>query len=211
MDWQKDDYYALLGVTRMAQEDEIRRAYRRKALDFHPDRFPLDSSERERAEALFLQITEARDTLLDSERREAYDREQTLLQQAWLDANRQHFDFPITSPPKPQSNFKETLKKAFDQSQEDSDFHQADYLVDDQGARIYTPQDDALDEKVARSKRSHQNSAAFFYAQGMRYAARGQYRRAWYALSNAQMLDPEIDIPAHVMYKIRTYAYYNKR
>ena len=199
----------------MAQDDDIRRAYRRKALDYHPDRFPLDSQERLQAEEQFLVLTEARDTLLDPERRDAYDKEQSILQQAWLDANRQHYDIPVNPPPGAKANFQDALQKAFEHAQEDADFQRADFLVDDQGARIYThssddDHDDSSD-KEAKAQRSRQNSAAFYYAQGMRFAARGQYRRAWYALSNAQMLDPEIDIPPHVMHKIRTYAYYTRR
>lgn len=212
LDWQKDDYYALLGITRMAQEAEIRRAYRQRALECHPDRFPLDSSEREGAERRFRLLTEARDTLLDPQLREAYDREQESLQQAWLDAHRQQYEIPVNPPPAPKKTFKESLQKAYEKAQQEADFQRADFLVDDMGAHIYTSskEEDALgcDQKARRSRK---NAAAFYYAQGMRFAARGQYRRAWYALNNACMLDPELEIPPHVMNKIRTYAYYTRR
>lgn len=64
------DYYELLGVDRNASSEEIKRAYRSLARDFHPDRNP-DNPE---AEAKFKQVTAAYETLSDSQRREHYDR-----------------------------------------------------------------------------------------------------------------------------------------
>lgn len=63
------DLYGLLGVTRDATPEAIRRAYRRGALKSHPDRHPND----ERAARLFVLMTEARDILLDPEQRREYD------------------------------------------------------------------------------------------------------------------------------------------
>ncbi len=64
------DLYSILGVARTATDDEIKRAYRAKAKDLHPDRHPGDAR---KAEA-FKQMSAAYDILGDPEKRAAYDR-----------------------------------------------------------------------------------------------------------------------------------------
>ena len=66
------DYYALLGVQRDADEAEIKKAYRRLAMQHHPDRVGPD--QKEAAEAKFKEITEAYEVLRDPEKRATYDR-----------------------------------------------------------------------------------------------------------------------------------------
>jgi curved DNA-binding protein CbpA len=63
------DYYAILGLGPAATEDEIRRTYRRLALQWHPDRNPGNPGAEER----FKQISEAYAVLIDPARRRAYD------------------------------------------------------------------------------------------------------------------------------------------
>lgn len=63
------DYYKRLGVKTTATIDEIRSAYRKLALKYHPDRNPGDK----KAEQKFKDISEAHDILSDSTRRRAYD------------------------------------------------------------------------------------------------------------------------------------------
>lgn len=63
------DYYAILGVSREATEEEIRSAYRRQALTWHPDRRPGDSRAAER----FREISEAYAVLINPARRREYD------------------------------------------------------------------------------------------------------------------------------------------
>jgi molecular chaperone DnaJ len=66
----KQDYYATLGVSREAPADELKKAYRKLAMQFHPDRNPGDAS----AEARFKEVNEAYDVLKDDQKRAAYDR-----------------------------------------------------------------------------------------------------------------------------------------
>ncbi len=63
------DYYALLGVPRNASEEDIRRAFRRKAMEYHPDRNKSPD-----AEEKFKEINEAYQVLSDSKKRGQYDR-----------------------------------------------------------------------------------------------------------------------------------------
>ncbi|MGC9530039.1 MAG: molecular chaperone DnaJ [Candidatus Bipolaricaulaceae bacterium] len=65
------DYYELLGVSRDASQEEIKRAYRRLAKQYHPDKFKGDKGEAERR---FREITEAYEILSDPDKRAQYDR-----------------------------------------------------------------------------------------------------------------------------------------
>ncbi|MGI9102848.1 MAG: molecular chaperone DnaJ [Terriglobales bacterium] len=66
----KRDYYEVLGVTRTASEQEIKSAYRKLALQFHPDRNPNNPDAEER----FKECTEAYTILADTQKRSTYDR-----------------------------------------------------------------------------------------------------------------------------------------
>ncbi len=64
------DYYDVLGVTREASEAELKKAYRRLAIQYHPDKNPDDPDAAKR----FKEVAEAYEVLNDSERRQLYDR-----------------------------------------------------------------------------------------------------------------------------------------
>src|SRR5919198_4371132 len=66
----RPDYYRALGVDKKASQDEIKKAYRKLARQYHPDRNSGD----EKAEARFKEISAAYDTLGDPEKRKQYDR-----------------------------------------------------------------------------------------------------------------------------------------
>ena len=65
----KRDYYEVLGVDRSAAEADLKKAYRRLAMKYHPDRNPDD----EGAERSFKEAKEAYEVLADPQKRAAYD------------------------------------------------------------------------------------------------------------------------------------------
>lgn len=64
------DYYEVLGISKSAKADEVKKAYRKMALKYHPDRNPGDTE----AEKKFKEISEAYEVLSDDQKRQLYDR-----------------------------------------------------------------------------------------------------------------------------------------
>lgn len=86
------DYYKVLGVSESASQAEIKRAFRRLALKYHPDRNPSPE-----AEERFKEVVEAYQVLVDPERRARYDigRRSKGYEGGWREGVRVAFDFPL--------------------------------------------------------------------------------------------------------------------
>ena len=65
----KRDYYEILGVSKTATADEIKKAYRQKAIQYHPDKNPGDKASEEK----FKEAAEAYEVLSDQQKRQRYD------------------------------------------------------------------------------------------------------------------------------------------
>ncbi|PWN01078.1 molecular chaperone DnaJ [Nocardioides silvaticus] len=73
-DWATKDFYAVLGVSKSASGDEIKKAYRKLARANHPDSHPGDTAKHEK----FKQVAEAYDVIGDAEKRKKYDQAREL-------------------------------------------------------------------------------------------------------------------------------------
>ena len=68
---EKRDFYEVLGLKKDASVDDIKKAFRKKAMQYHPDKNPGDKV----AEDKFKEVNEAYEVLSDADKRDKYDRE----------------------------------------------------------------------------------------------------------------------------------------
>jgi DnaJ-class molecular chaperone len=101
------DFYGVLGLRPEATEDEIRRAYRRLALEWHPDRRPGDR----RAEERFKEISEAYAVLIDPAKRETYDRARQGTAPGGFQATREDVFRDLFNDPRASAVFEELARE----------------------------------------------------------------------------------------------------
>ena len=71
---EQKDYYEILGVSKDASDDDIKKAYRKLAMKYHPDRWTNGTEEEKKdAEQKFKEIAEANEVLSDPQKRQMYD------------------------------------------------------------------------------------------------------------------------------------------
>lgn len=74
-DVTSDDFYLILGLTKAATDEDIKKAYKKQAIRWHPDKHQAKSEEeRKKAEEIFKKVGEAYETLSDKNKRAIYDR-----------------------------------------------------------------------------------------------------------------------------------------
>lgn len=71
--FQSDNYYTILGLSKTAKDKQIKSAYRKLALQYHPDKVKEDQ-DKEEAENIFVKVSEAYSVLSDKKKREIYDK-----------------------------------------------------------------------------------------------------------------------------------------
>ena len=201
-EWQQSDYYTLLGVTQMSGNKEIHKAYREKAKLYHPDKYPLNSVERKTAGEKFKELTVAHDTLMDAQKRSAYDDQLAIIQSCYQAAV--IFDFkpiPKEDPPeeevKKKPKFSDHLKKAARMAEDDELFQK--YQKD--AVEINTK------ERKGTSEASKKSAAQVYFQQGMTYFKYKEYTRALSAFKNAQQLDPNLKVPQYIWSQLRWMGY----
>jgi curved DNA-binding protein CbpA len=193
-DWLENDYYHLLGVNQSASPEEINKAFRGKAKSTHPDTFPINSKEYIYADRKFKQLSEARETLLDPEKKSEYDKERLMVQECYLSYISNSYSLPLNAKeevPK-KSTFKEKLKEKIAENEKNNYV----YSHDEQAFVPRQNDDDNLskEEKAALYKL---NGAKKFYDLAMKYLRYKDYRSAMVYFRSAQHLDPKIKIPTH--------------
>lgn len=200
LDWQQTDFYTLLGVTQMASNKEIHKAYREKAKVYHPDKYPLDSPERKSAEKHFKLLAIAHETLTDCQKKAKYDDQLELIQACYQSAV--IFDFkpiPKEEQTTRRTKFVDHLKMAAKMAEEEEE--------------TLKKQRQEEEELLAQSRpkgisdASKRSAAKAYYQQGVTYFKYKQYDRAFAAFRNAQQLDPQITIPQYVWSHLRWLAY----
>ncbi|MFN8577868.1 MAG: DnaJ domain-containing protein [Candidatus Sericytochromatia bacterium] len=186
-DWLEDDYYNLLGINQNADNEIINKAYRLKAKSTHPDTYPLNSIERDLADKKFKLLIEARDTLLDPDKRNEYDNQRLIKQECYLSYITTTYSIPVIEKvEKPKNSFKETLKQQMSKYEEDQEF------INSNQETYHYEEEISKEEK---SRQYKQEGAKRFYRLGMQYLMNKNYSKAMTYFRSAQYLDPTVRIP----------------
>ncbi|KAM5566596.1 hypothetical protein ABKV19_014979 [Rosa sericea] len=98
------DYYAVLKLTRNANQEDVKKAYKRLAMKWHPDKNPVDHEE---AEAKFKQVCEAYDVLSDPQKRQIYD--------VYGEEGLNEVEFDVAAPPPRRSEPDDIFKEFFEE------------------------------------------------------------------------------------------------
>jgi curved DNA-binding protein CbpA len=192
-DWLKNDYYNLLGINQDASDEEINKAYRSKAKKTHPDIFPINSSERKEAEEKFKKLLLARDTLLNKEKREEYDRERQVIQEQYINYISAT---SFTKIEKKEENNKKTFSKILeDLVNKNSNIsaykkEQKNNYVKNENYDIDIELSDEEKEIISKHKKARN-----FYDLGIRAMRYGDNRGALMYFKSAKMLDSSLKIP----------------
>jgi curved DNA-binding protein CbpA len=214
-DWSEADLYMIMGVSRDADAETIRKAFRKLAKLHHPDRFPLDSAERVTAASRFKALVDAQETLSDPQRRAAYDAELRL--QELVRPGAMAFEMPIPPPPPPApppgpddtADVPQGPRMSFDPFADEPAADDGGVVppgasfVDTLGDLGHAPRP----VRNGTSEASKRSAATAYYAQGMRYYGYGQYDRAMRCFLTAMQLDPARKVSPHVWAKLQRYSY----
>lgn len=200
-DWLNNDYYHIFGINQTSTQDEINKAYRKKAKQTHPDMYPMGSIQRDIAEHQFKKLLEIKDTLTDPEKREVYDKERLVSQECYLSFVSTGYSLPVNPENKENTtnSFKNKLKDAIKNnenstykfSEEDNSFHAED-------------SDFELNDEQKGSLEKHEK-ARYFYNLGVMALRYGAQTQAITYFRSAKMLDPKLKMP------MSYYMNYNRR
>lgn len=199
--WINDDYYHLLGVTQLSSNDDINKAYRQKAKQFHPDKYPIDSYEYKKAEQEFKRLTLAKETLLDPEKRATYDTERLTIQECYLSYMANSFKMPIEKKvePPPKKSFKDILNEKVEEQDETS----TNYVFSPENNSYVSQADLKYQAQLSKEELAHEykkEGAKKFYDLALKALAYKDYIRAQTYFKSAQYLDPTIRIPPAMYY-----------
>ncbi len=191
-DWLKNDYYHILGIDQSATNDEINKAYRLKAKQTHPDTYPFNSNDYLNAEKSFKQLLHARDTLLDSDKRDEYDKERLTAQECYVSFISTSYTIPFEKKEeiKPIS-FKEKLKEKLVEEENDYIFSAENNIY--QSEKDIRENDDLSKEEKAMMYKHE--GAKKFYMMGLQAIGYKDYRRAMMYFRSAQYLNPRMRVP----------------
>lgn len=198
-DWLKDNYYDLLGINQIASDEEITRAYRNKAKELHPDKYPIDSFEHGQAQEKFKNLLSIKEILLDKQKRSEYDNKLLEEQQIYLSfiANEYIIKNQPKEAEKPKTkSFKDILKEKM----QNDVLNPTDSFTFSNQAKSYYNEDDEL-TKEEKAKKYKKEGAKKMYDLGIQALKYGDMHRAMTYFKSAQYLDPSIRVPTQYFRK----------